>query len=278
MQQLMILFDKYLQEGKVSEALLVGQNMFNKNRSDTAVFEKYVGALLKLAAGYKTPVEVCRHYCDKADLAVELYAENADLQEQTVQNVIEKKRQLAELRSDLAEREEESRRELLKEIVKANDACLDLVGRLHQELLQAKDPAEFDKLLTQIQKVDQKLDMEYFTERQEAFYQKVSKACAKAVDGKMRYFNHRQKVVYNLKAAEAYKKAYNILKKAENVEYCGEILTEFFSYDPSYLFNETLVYYNHVYSYILSKMDDNGKFNMTKYAIQAEKNFYKEKN
>ena len=35
------LFDKYMQEGKISEALLVGQNMFNKDSGNTEIFKRF---------------------------------------------------------------------------------------------------------------------------------------------------------------------------------------------------------------------------------------------
>lgn len=44
-----------------------------------------------------------------------------------------------------------------------------------------------------------------------------------------------------------------------------------FSYDASKLFNETLIYYNHVYSFIFNKLDDNGKFRLTQISIDSEK-------
>jgi hypothetical protein len=46
---------------------------------------------------------------------------------------------------------------------------------------------------------------------------------------------------------------------------------ELFSYDASRLTNETLIYYNHVYNYILSKLNDEEKLTMTKLSIIAEK-------
>lgn len=43
------------------------------------------------------------------------------------------------------------------------------------------------------------------------------------------------------------------------------------SYDAGRLFNETLIFYNHVYSYIFNKLDDNGKLELTKYSIECER-------
>ena len=35
--------------------------------------------------------------------------------------------------------------------------------------------------------------------------------------------------------------------------------------------NETLVYYNHVYNYILGQLSDEEKFTLTKYAVMSER-------
>lgn len=45
----------------------------------------------------------------------------------------------------------------------------------------------------------------------------------------------------------------------------------FTGYDAGRLFNETLIFYNHVYSYIFNKLDDNGKLELTKYSIECER-------
>lgn len=51
----------------------------------------------------------------------------------------------------------------------------------------------------------------------------------------------------------------------------GLVSTTLFAYDAGRLFNETLIFYNHVYSYIFNKLDDNGKLELTKYSIECER-------
>ena len=50
-----------------------------------------------------------------------------------------------------------------------------------------------------------------------------------------------------------------------------EVLKGLFVYDASRLYNETLVYYNYVYNYVLGKLSDEDKFLMTKFAIMCER-------
>ncbi len=44
-----------------------------------------------------------------------------------------------------------------------------------------------------------------------------------------------------------------------------------FVYDTSKLFNETLIYYNHVYNMIFQEVSDELKFLITKWALTTEK-------
>ena len=262
-----------MRERKISEALLVGQNIFNQNSGNTEIFEKYVEVLLDLATDYHTPIAICRSYCDKAELAVEFYAENVELHEDLVYEIIHIKEHIYEIRMDLDARENEERKAFVKKKIEENDQILNVLQKLMQKLIQITQKEEFDKVLEQIQQLDEVLNKEYLVERQEKMYQQISGKCANLVDTKIQYFNHKNKAEYNLKALEAYEKAYKLLKNADNIADSEEIIKNLFIFDASKLFNETLVYYNHVYSYILSKMDDKGKFNLTKLAIHCEKKY-----
>ena len=84
-------------------------------------------------------------------------------------------------------------------------------------------------------------------------------------------FEHNKNVDYNLKAIEAYEKIFVLFKDNIIPDDHMDIIKGLFVFDTSKLFNETLVYYNYVYSYVLNKIDDNGKFLLTRCAIISEK-------
>ena len=270
-KKLYSLFEKYLYEGKFSEALLVGQNMFNKDSGNIEAFQKYAGTLLELAAANQTLIPTAKYYCYRAELAVDFFAENTALDESIVDIIMEIKERISNIRAELAAKEYAGRKAVFREKAEENEKTLHVIQKLSPALSNATKKQELHKILEQIQQLDGVLEQEFFTEPQEQLYQQISRECAIITDAKIRYFNHKQNVDYNLKALEAYERVYRLLKEAENMEDCKEITRDFFAFDTSRLFNETLVYYNHVYSYILSKMDDRGKFHMTKLAIQCEK-------
>ena len=47
---------------------------------------------------------------------------------------------------------------------------------------------------------------------------------------------------------------------------------KFFIFDTSKLFNESLIYYNHVYAIIFQEVNDNLKYKLTEWAITTVKN------
>ena len=92
----------------------------------------------------------------------------------------------------------------------------------------------------------------------------------------MREFEYLKNVDYNKKAVVAFESAF---KKFRNDEATYKNHSQLFSlasstlfaFDAAKLFNETLIYYNHVYSYIFSKLDEDGKLALTRFSIECER-------
>ena len=97
------------------------------------------------------------------------------------------------------------------------------------------------------------------------------------ISEKMRQMERNKNTDYNKKAVEAFSSAFERFRKDEG-KYKNQsqlfslASTTLFAFDASRLFNETLIYYNHVYSYIFSKLDDAGKLALTRYSIECERN------
>ena len=203
---------------------IVGQNMFNQDSGNTEIFERFVGTLLDLAIDYHTPISICRNYCDQAELAVGFYAENTKLQEMVVDRIIQVRKRIYEIRADLDMRENEEKKVFIRKKIEENDDALGLIQKLVQKLGQITQKTEFDKVLGQVQQLDEVLEKEYFAERQEKIYQQITHRCADIVDKKVQYFKRRENEQYNLKALESYEKAYRLLKNAENIADHEEIV------------------------------------------------------
>lgn len=92
----------------------------------------------------------------------------------------------------------------------------------------------------------------------------------------MREMEYKNNIAYNKKAAEAYDKAFKLFKGNESnyknqTQLFNLVSSTLFAYDAAKLFNETLIYYNHVYSYVFGKLDDDGKFALTRFSIECER-------
>lgn len=147
---------------------------------------------------------------------------------------------------------------------------------IKQKLENAKTHAEFDKLLQEISAVDAEIDHDNLTSEQKTHYDQLNKSCTDTISAKMRQLEYKDNIDYNKKAVNAYNSAFTSFKNNESrykdkSQLLGLVSTTLFAYDAGRLFNETLIFYNHVYSYIFNKLDDNGKLELTKYSIECER-------
>lgn len=115
------------------------------------------------------------------------------------------------------------------------------------------------------------------TDEQKAHYDQINKECTACISDKMREMEHVNNVAYNKKAVDAYDSAFKKFKGDENkyknnqTQLFALVSSTLFAYDAARLFNESLIYYNHVYSYIFSKLDDDGKLALTRFSIECER-------
>lgn len=146
-----------------------------------------------------------------------------------------------------------------------------------KDTLQSADTQEsFDAILVKIGKIDSEIDKDALTEEQNNVYEALTKDHTELIGSKMRQLEYKKNIDYNKKAAEAFASAFERFRKDEGkYKKQTQLFTlaskTLFAYDASRLFNETLIYYNHVYSYIFSKLDDDGKFALTRYSIECER-------
>lgn len=263
------LFNRYLQNGKIIEALLVGQNMVTKT-TNRECFEAYENLLFKLAKE-TDDFSMSLRYIRQAENALSCFAINAQMDEGLVEFLIEKQHQLDALHQSVNDGIAKKEEETLASKHQYNSDSLALIERLADRLLLLSDEAEFSKTLDQIKAIDKNIEKSCLTKDQEATYERLTKKCSDNVAAKMKEFEHSNNVQYNLQAAEAFEAAFNLYKIGKDADRHDEIIQAFFSFDPTRLFNETLIYYNHVYSFIFSKLSDEEKFSFTKIAIRYQK-------
>ena len=263
------LFFQYKENGKTSEALIVGQNMFGKSPGKKECFEPYFMLLVELASAGESAKR--NGFLQQAMTAMAVFSENAELTEEIVEYIQENESLLEKIYNDIAAADEAEKREFVKGKIQFNDDALSLIEKLLAQLNGVKTKDDFEKIIQTLGKVDSSIDKEYMSERQLEKYSELTKNSSNLVSTKMACFEEAENREYNIKAIEAYKNAFDMFKNNEIVDSHKEVIRNLFSFDAAKLYNETLVYYNHVYNYILSKLSDDDKFTLTKYAILSEK-------
>lgn len=269
------LFEKYKNDGKITEALLVGRNLFNRNSGDEIIFSAYFEHLCTLAETLPSLADRI-NFAEQASLALAFYSENAELTSESVDTLSGQQQRidviLSEIESTKAKRVAVER----AEIEAHNSECLKKLYSLKDEINRATTQDEFDKILVKIRETDTTMDKDEFTDEQSSIYESLTRDHTELISEKMHQLEHIKNIAYNKQAADAFASAFERFRKDEN-KYRNQsqlfllASTTLFAFDASRLFNETLIYYNHVYSYIFSKLDDDGKLALTRYSIECER-------
>lgn len=269
------LFEEYKSNNMIAEALMVGHNLFNKHPGNEEVFTAYFSFLCSLAETMPSFADKM-NFAEQADVALAFYTENAALTKASVEAIGRDKSRLVAIYESLDATKAEKVAAEQAAVEQHNSECLKKLYALKDALQGAKTQSEFDNLLLQVGKLDEDIDKAAFTEEQDSIYQSLTKEHTDLISAKMRQLEHAANVAYNKKAADAFASAFQSFRKDESkyknqTQLFALASSTLFAYDASRLFNETLIYYNHVYSYIFSKLDDDGKLALTRYSIECER-------
>lgn len=260
---------EYAERGKFREALIIGQNLSARNSGDPEIFKAYAFVLESVMEAEGTSDGKMRYF-HQLSSALAAFSESVSMDDTMVGFVMSQEDRLRELFDGIQQLQKQEEREFVKKKIMANDDVLAKLPDAMEELKRAVDKPSFDALLRQVQQYDAEIDKEYLTDRQKNLYDSVTQQCSKIVDVKLRAFQRAADTEYNEQALLAYERVFQFFKTGKIPNNHKDIISGLFEFDMSRLFNETLTYYNHVYAYVLSKLDDDGKFRLTKAAIRSE--------
>lgn len=269
------LFLEYKNSGKITEALLVGRNMANKNPGDDEGISEYVDLLLDLAEKLPSLSER-KTYVGQANVTLSFYEENAELTPEIIEKIAEYRNRLGSIAVAIDDEENAKANEGLHHIQTENGRLIKELFSIKQKISNTKEKDEFDKRLQEISLIDSKIEHTYLTDEQKTHYDQLNRECSEIISSKMRELEHISNVEYNKKAVAAYDSAFKKFKDNESkyknqTQLFGLVSSTLFAFDAGRLFNETLIYYNHVYSYIFGKLDDDGKLAITRFSIECER-------
>ena len=262
------LFFRYMKSGDNKRALLVGQNMVNHNPGDKKYFEVYFDFLVLLAQN--KDVLVADSFLQQATGLLAFFSENVEVDENIIDFIISKENELNRVAEELKQKQENINKEAIRqEVIYHNDA-MELLEQILEKIKRCESSGEFNKYVDNLAKIDQSINRDRLSERQAKKYVELTRKSSDVVSSKMAYFENVKNRGYNISALEAYEKVFNMFKNGKVVGNHKEIIKGLFMFDASRLYNETLVYYNHVYNYILGQLSDEEKFTLTKYAVMSE--------
>ena len=269
------LFLEYKEAGKITEALLVGRNMVNKNPGDDECVSAYVDLLLSLAE--KLPsLNERKNFIGQANVALSFYEENAELTPEVIDKISSYRSKMGELAVMIDDEEIAKENDGLRQIELENAKLIKQLFSIMQKIASAKSKDDFDKNLREISLIDTRIEHDYLNEEQKVLYDQLNRECTDIISSKMRELEHISNVEYNKKAVEAYDSAFKKFRNDESkyknqTQLFALVSSTLFAFDAGRLFNETLIYYNHVYSFIFGKLDDDGKLALTRYSIECER-------
>ena len=270
------LFYDYKNTGKISEALLTGHNLFSRNPANTEIFTAYFEYLCSLAESLPA-LEERQDFAGRAAIALDFFSENSELSAEIVVDIIEHRQKLSRIINSITSSVKKKADTLNEENARNNGTCLKELYTYKDQLQNANTQEKFDNILVEIGRIDSKIDNDSMTSEQNTVYVALTKELTELISSKMREIEHKNNIIYNSQAVDSFAEAFKRFKEDENkyknqTQLFSLASKTLFAYDASRLFNETLIYYNHVYSYIFSKLDDDGKLTLTRYSIECERN------
>ena len=258
------------------DAYLVGKNIFNQNPSNEDIFLKYFDYLCNFAS-YPIIIDERKFYANEADIALAFFTENVRISEATLQLIKECKSKLEKIIKEIISLENVISQKAFEEIQQKNGNELCNLVELKGKLFTASKKAEFDSLLLLVKKSESALEKDYLSPDQKELYDTLTSEYSKVVGDKMAELERIENIEYNKSAAKSFKRAFDDFRlfetkyKENQSQLYSLVSANLFGYDATRLFNETLIYYNHVYSFIFNKLDDDNKFRLTQFSIDCEK-------
>lgn len=269
------LYNELIENKQYSDAYLVIKNLLSKNTSNAEIFKEFIDRALWIA-DLPIVTEERKQYISEANSALAIFSESADIDAEILSLIKETRDRISKSYLDVCNAEAEKYESENKKISKTNSELLDKLADLCIELDKVQMQSQFDKKLAEAAEIESKIDTESLSIDQSKVYNSLTQTYSNVVSSKMEELNRASLLRYNKDATLAF---HNVFKNftADKSKYKKEsslkmlMTTSFFIYDTSKLFNETLVYYNHVYSTIFQEVSDDLKFKLTEWALTSQK-------
>ena len=175
-----LLFQEYKEAGKITEALLIGRNMVNKNPGDDESVSAYIDLLLSLAE--KLPsLNERKSFIGQANVTLSFYEENAELTPEIIDRIATYRDRMGEIAVLIDDEENVRVNDNLRQIKNANGNLIKRLYTTKQKIAGSKTKEDFDENLKEISLIDAKIEHDYLDEEQTAFYDQLNRDCADVI-------------------------------------------------------------------------------------------------
>ena len=269
------LVKKLQEEGRFIDAYIVAKNALSKDIGNADLFQNFIDMALEIAM-YDIIFDERKQYVSDANSALALFAENVDMSEAALAMIKQAKARVTETFLAVCQEEEVYFAQQAGSVREKNTELLNQLVDIYNRIKSAKDQSQFEKILSEVSQVEAQLAKEVFSANQQTSYEMLSKSFSQAISEKMEELNRNELLDYNKRAVSCFNDVLQAFKrdsgKYKNESNLKALMTsKFFVFDSSKMFNETLVFYNHVYSVVFQDVNDTLKFKLTEWALRTDK-------
>ena len=271
------LYVKLKDDNQLFDAYFVIKNDLSHNPGDTEIFKTFMDLALRIAS-FDMEYNARRKYLGEADMALTIFSESVEMTELSIIDLIKDySKRISKASLSLQKEEEESIYKLEESKRQGNQKLFERLADIYKNMESINSQNELDGTLKNIAEIEEQIDKRVFSVRQQQTYESLTKAFSKLIGEKMEDINRLELLELNKEAVKNFKMVfdkYNDKKTFYNKNETDlkSLVTKYlFVYDSRQLFNESLIYFNHVYSTIFNGVDDDLKFKLTEWSITTDR-------
>lgn len=270
------LFEKLYNSNDIYNADMVIKNLLNRNINDLDTFKTYYDFKIKVAS-WDIDIPTRKLFLNEVETGLIYFSENVEINAEILEYINECKAEIHSLYNYLIDLEQNIEASKLEEEKKSNNELLKKLVNYKFEIYNCKTEDNFQQILSSVQEVEKNLNTDLFSNEQYKLYEDLTRDYSNVVSNKMAEFEKLKLKEYNKKAVNSFRYVFDTFSKDEdtyknNFSQLSRLVGNYlFNYDSSKLLNETLIYYNQIYSFIFGKLNDEGKFKLTEIAVDSKK-------
>lgn len=260
-----------------SDAYLIIKNCFSRDLKNPQTFKEFVDFALELST-FNITINERKNYVNDAVAALTLFSENAELNSELLSLIKTIQSKVQTCTNNILQDEQSAYQEQEHTIYIKNNDLLNELAAKAKMLENAKLQSEVDRILGEISVIEASLSKDKFNKAQNSSYEELTKLFSQLISQKLEELNRKELLQINRRAVESIRDVFETFTRNKSKYQNSEtnlrhlMTAKFFIFDTSKLFNESLIYYNHVYAIIFQEVNDNLKYKLTEWAITTVKN------